>query len=256
MILEVKGLGFNYHNSRTIFHGVSLGVDRGEILSILGPNGSGKSTLLNCIANLYRPKTGEIFLNGQQMSKMSLLQVARVLGYVPQIHTPAYAFSVREFAVMGRTPYIGAFAKPSAEDYRIADEALERMGIAHLKDKPYTEISGGERQQVTIARVIAQKPQLILLDEPTAHLDYGNQHRVVQMLRQLAGEGYALIMTTHNPEHAIILNGKVAILNRQGLLSVGKAAKTLSAETLSDLYGLSIKTIYDQDAKRTVCVVC
>lgn len=256
MILEVNNLSFHYHNSRTIFHEVSLNVDKGEVLSILGPNGSGKSTLLNCIANLYSPKSGEILLNGQPMSKMNLREVARVIGYVPQIHTPAYAFSVREFAVMGRTPYIGAFTTPGVEDYRIADEALERMGIAHLRDKPYTEISGGERKQVTIARVIAQQPQLILLDEPTAHLDYGNQHRVIQMLRQLAAEGYALIMTTHNPEHAIILNGKVAILNREGVLSVGQAAETLSAETLSNLYGLSIKTIYDEDAKRTVCVVC
>ena len=256
MILEVKDLGFRYDRGRPIFRDVSFKVKQGEILSILGPNGSGKSTLLNCIANLYSPEAGEIFLNGQPMSRMNLREVARVIGYVPQIHTPAYAFTVREFAVMGRTPYIGAFTVPGAEDYRIADEALERMGIAHLRDKPYTEISGGERQQVTIARVIAQKPQLILLDEPTAHLDYGNQHRVVQMARQLAAEGYALIMTTHNPDHAIILNGKVAILNREGELFVGQTAQTLSSETLSSLYGLAIKTKYDSDARRTVCVVC
>lgn len=256
MILEVKDLGFRYDRGRPIFRDVSFKVKQGEILSILGPNGSGKSTLLNCIANLYSPEAGEIFLNGQPMSRMNLREVARVIGYVPQIHTPAYAFTVREFAVMGRTPYIGAFTVPGAEDYRIADEALERMGIAHLRDKPYTEISGGERQQVTIARVIAQKPQLILLDEPTAHLDYGNQHRVVQMARQLAAEGYALIMTTHNPDHAIILNGKVAILDREGELFVGQTAQTLSSETLSSLYGLAIKTKYDSDARRTVCVVC
>ena len=256
MILEVNNLSFCYHNSRMIFHEVSFNVGEGEILSILGPNGSGKSTLLNCIANLYKPVSGEILLKGQPLSKMNLRDVARVIGYVPQIHTPAYSFTVREFAVMGRTPYIGAFATPTADDYRIADEALERMGIVHLRDKPYTEISGGERQQVTIARVIAQQPQLILLDEPTAHLDYGNQHRVVQMIRQLAAEGYAVIMTTHNPEHAIILNGKVAILNCEGVRSVGQAAERLNAETLSNLYGLSIKTIYDGDAKRTVCVVC
>lgn len=109
---------------------------------------------------------------------------------------------------------------------------------------------------MAIARVIAQKLQLILLDEPTAHLDYGNQHRVVQMARQLAAEGYALIMTTHNPDHAIILNGKVAILNREGELFVGQTAQTLSSETLSSLYGLAIKTKYDSDARRTVCVVC
>lgn len=255
MILEVNNLSFYYHSSRMIFREVSFSVDNGEVLSILGTNGSGKSTLLNCIANLYKPASGKILLNGRPMSKMNLREVARVIGYVPQIHTPAYAYTVREFAVMGRTPYIGVFTTPSPEDYRIADEALERMGIAHLRNKPYTEISGGERQQVTIARVIAQQPQLVLLDEPTAHLDYGNQYRVVQMIRQLAEEGYALIMTTHNPEHAIILNGKVAILNRQGILGVGQAAETLNAATLSNLYGLSIKTVYDNDAKRNVCVV-
>ncbi|MDD5014400.1 MAG: ABC transporter ATP-binding protein [Atribacterota bacterium] len=256
MILEVKNLSFNYHNSQTIFHDVSFNVDNGEVLSILGINGSGKSTLLNCIANIYKPKSGEIFLNGHPMSKMNLRDVAQVIGYVPQIHTPAYSYTVREFAVMGRTPYIGVFKTPSTRDYRIADEALERVGIVHLRDKPYTEISGGERQQVLIARVIVQQPQIILLDEPTAHLDYGNQHRTVQMIRQLAAEGYVLIMTTHNPEHAIILNGKVAILNRQGVLGIGQAAETLSAETLSNLYGLSIKTIYDDEAKRIVPIVC
>lgn len=256
MILETDNLSFHYHNGRLIFHSVSFNVGKGEVLSILGPNGSGKSTLLNCLANLYKPVTGEILLDGQPMSKMGLRDVACMVGYVPQIHMPTYAFTVREFAVMGRTPYIGAFATPSRDDYRIADEALERIGVAHLRDKPYTEISGGERQQVTLARVIAQQPQLVLLDEPTAHLDYGNQHRVIQMIRQLAEEGYALIMTTHNPEHAIILDGKVAILNRKGVLSIGQAAETLNAETLSDLYELSIKTIYDEDAKRKICVVC
>ena len=255
MILKVNDLSFCYHNSRTIFREVNFSVDKGEVLSILGPNGSGKSTLLKSIANPFEPVSGLILFNPRPISKMSLRSVARVIGYVPQIHTPTYAFTVREFVVMGRTPYIGAFTTPSAEDYRIADEALERMGIMHLRDKPYTEISGGERQQVTIARVIAQKPQLILLDEPTAHLDYGNQHRVVQMIRQLAAEGYAVLMTTHNPEHAIILDGKVAILNRKGLLNVGRAAEKLNAETLSNLYGLTIKTIYDNDAQRTVCVV-
>jgi len=256
MILEVNNLSFHYHNSRTIFHEVSFSVDNGEVLSILGTNGAGKSTLLNCIANLFKPDSGHILLNGQPMSKMNIRDVARIIGYVPQVHASAYAYTVREFAVMGRTPYIGTFATPSMEDYRITDEALERMGIAHLRGKPYTEISGGERQQVMIARVIAQQPQLILLDEPTAHLDYGNQYRVVQMIRQLAAEGYALIMTTHNPEHAIILNGKVAILNREGVLGVGQAAETLCAKTLSNLYGLNIKTIYDDEARRNVCVVC
>lgn len=256
MILDVKDISFHYTSGRTIFHDVSFSLDTGEVLTILGTNGAGKSTLLNCIANLYRPDSGQILLDGRPMSAMSMAEVAKIIGYVPQVHTPSYAYTVREFTVMGRTPYIGAFSTPSKEDYRIADEALERMHIAHLRDKAYTEISGGERQQVTIARAITQQPKIILLDEPTSHLDYGNQYRVVQMVKELAQEGYALLMTTHNPDHANILNGKVAILNREGVLGVGQAADTLTAETLTQLYGLKVKTIYDEDAGRNICIVC
>ena len=257
MILEVEDLSYRYRNgNRTIFHDVSFSLDKGEVLAILGANGAGKSTLLNCIANLFRPTSGQIRLNGKPMEHMSMRDVAKIIGYVPQIHTPAYAYTVREFVVMGRTPYIGSFASPSAEDYRIADESLERMGISHLRDKVYTEISGGERQQVTIARVITQQPQIILLDEPTAHLDYGNQYRVVQMVKALADEGYSLLMTTHYPDHAIILNGKVAILNREGVLGIGLSADTVNEDTLSRLYGLHVKTVYNEDAERNICFVC
>ena len=256
MILQVKDLSFRYDSSRRIFQHVNFELDKGEVLSILGTNGAGKSTLLNCLAGLFRSESGEILLDGVSMNNMSMRDVAKVVGYVPQIHTPTYAYTVREFTVMGRTPYIGAFATPSKEDYRITDEALERMNISHIADKPYTEISGGERQQVTIARALTQQPRIILLDEPTAHLDYGNQYRVVQMIKELAGEGYALIMTTHNPEHAVILDGKVAILNREGVLGVGQAADSLNGETLSKLYGLNIKTVFDPDAGRNICVVC
>ena len=255
MILDVQNLSFRYYNSRMIFHDVSFSLDAGEVMCILGTNGAGKSTLLNCVAGLFTPASGSIFLNGTDTAHMSMRDIARVIGYVPQIHTPAYAYTVREFTVMGRTPYIGTFSKPSKADYALADAALARLGIDDLAEKNYTEISGGERQQVTIARVLTQDPRLILLDEPTAHLDYGNQFRIVQMVRQLSQEGYALIMTTHNPDHAIMLGGKVAILDRRGILGVGQAAEMLTAETLTDLYGLHIKTVFDPDAGRNICVV-
>lgn len=255
MILDVKDLSFKYYNSRMIFHDVSFSLDAGEVMCILGTNGAGKSTLLNCVAGLFTPASGSILLNGTDTAHMSMRDIARVIGYVPQIHTPAYAYTVREFTVMGRTPYIGAFARPSKADYEMADSALKRLGIEKLAEKNYTEISGGERQQVTIARVLTQDPKLILLDEPTAHLDYGNQFRIVRMVRQLADEGYALIMTTHNPDHAIMLGGKVAILDRNGVLGVGQAAEMLSAGTLSNLYGMEIKTVFDEDAGRNICVV-
>lgn len=255
MILDVQNLSFSYDKKRTIFHDVNFSLEKGEVLSILGTNGAGKSTLLSCIAGLLKPRSGDIYLNNQSMKNLTMREIAKIISFVPQVNLPTYAFTVRDFTVMGRSPYISAFGSPSKKDYEIADEALARMNIYHLREKLYTEISGGERQQVSIARALTQQPQIILLDEPTAHLDYGNQFRVVQMIAQLADEGYALIMTTHNPDHAIILNGKVAILDKNGVLGVGQASESLSGETLSKLYGLNIKTIYDPDAGRNVCIV-
>lgn len=253
-ILEVKDLSFSYDNSRIIFEKVNFSVDKGKVFTILGRNGAGKSTLLNCVANLFVPKSGEILLNGQPMKKMKLTDVAKVIGYVPQVHNPAYSYTVRDFVVMGRTPYIGSLSKPSKSDYDKVDAVLEELNIMKLRDKTYTAISGGERQQVTIARAMVQEPQIILLDEPTAHLDYGNQLRTVKMIRRLADRGFGIIMTTHNPDHAMLLGDTVAILDKEGHLNVDKAENSLTEEALSELYDIDLKMIYIEDAKRKVCV--
>ncbi len=254
MILEVKNLSFSYAQGRTIFEDVSFGLKEGEILSILGTNGAGKSTLLNCIANLFKPAKGEILLDDKPMSKMDLKDIAKLIGYVPQVHNPAYSYNVIDFVVMGRTPYIGYFSSPQEEDYAIAEEALKKLNIYHLADKAYTEISGGERQQATIARVMAQDPKVILLDEPTAHLDYGNQLRTVHMIKQLAEAGYAVIMTTHTPDHVIILGGHVGILNKQGRFEVGAMESMMSSERLSQLYQMELGVLYIEQAKRKACI--
>ena len=256
MIMEVRNLSFQYHNSRTIFSDVNFDIDQGEVLSIIGINGAGKSTLLNCLAALFSPKTGEIFLEGKPLKNMSRPDIAKVIGYVPQTHNAIYAFTVLEFVVMGRTPHIGFLSSPSKADYKIADEALEKMHISHLRDKAYTEISGGERQLALIARVIAQQPKLILLDEPTSHLDFGNQYRTVELIKELSDMGFAVIMTTHMPDHAIILDGKVGVLDRNGHLAVGTASEIMTDGNLSDLYGINVKTKFITEADRTVCVIC
>ena len=186
MILEVKDLEFSYSSGRTIFEHVSFSLDKGRVFTILGRNGAGKSTLLNCLANLFVPNGGDILLNGVSMRSMKQKDVAKVIGYVPQVHIAAYAYTVRDFAVMGRTPYIGLVSNPRREDYEKVDKVLNELNIYHLRNKSYTEISGGERQLVTIARVMVQEPELILLDEPTAHLDYGNQLRAVRLIKRLA----------------------------------------------------------------------
>ncbi len=254
MILEVENLAYRYHNGPAIFQDINFRLEQGEILSILGTNGAGKSTLLNCLGNLYTPCTGEIRLDGTSMRRLPLTQVSRLVGYVPQIHYPVYAYSVRNFVVMGRTPYIGAFSRPKKEDYEKADQALEKLHISHLAEKAYTEISGGERQQVTIARALAQEPKVILLDEPTAHLDYGNQIRTVRLIRELADEGYGVIMTTHNPDHVLMLGGKVGVLDREGRMEFGDAGVILTEEKLSRLYQVRLRLVQVEGLDREACV--
>lgn len=254
MILEVQDLGFSYHRGRTIFSDVNFSLDSGEVLTILGPNGAGKSTLMNCMANLLNPSSGRVLLEERDIRQIPLKEVAKIIGYVPQTHTPAYGYSVRDFVVMGRAPYLGMFQKPSEEDYALVDRVLDEMNIAKLADRPYTEVSGGERQQASIARVIVQEPKIIMFDEPTNHLDYGNQLRTVGMIKDLARRGYAVVMTTHMPDHAILLGGKVVILDQDGKLQVGAAEDILQEPLLRRIYRSDLHILYLEELGRKVCV--
>ena len=236
MKLEVNNLSFKYLNSRVIFDQVNFELEKGQILSVLGPNGAGKSTLLNCIGNLMTPQKGIIRLNGEAVDKMPPKKVAQRIGYVPQIHIPTYEYTVREFVVMGRTPYLGKMRSPGDADYEQVERALDMVGIKHLIEKPYTQISGGERQLVTIARAIVQEPDFILLDEPTAHLDFGNQIKTMRLVKKLAENGFGIIMTTHNPDQVFYTGGFVALLDRQGKLHCGVPEDILTEPALTQLY--------------------
>ena len=254
MILDVKNLSFGYHRDHILFKDVNFSVDKGEIFSILGSNGIGKSTLLNCIANLLTPLDGEIMLNGVSLKNMNLRKIAKTIGYVPQIHDVAYAYEVRDYIVMGRAPYLGMFAKPSREDFRLADMTMEELGISHLAGRAYTELSGGERQQVSIARAIVQQPDIIILDEPTNHLDYGNQLRMIQMIRKLARNGYGIIITSHMPDHVLLLDGNVGILGENGHLQVGTTREIMNKKNLEELYHVEIFMVHVDEVGRNVCV--
>lgn len=254
MRLEVAKIAYHYHTQRKVFSDVSFTVDQGEIFSILGSNGAGKSTLLNCLANLCTPVEGEVYLDGIPMHKLELRQIARKIGYVPQIHIPAYGYAVRDFVVMGRAPHIGRFSIPGKIDYQMADEAIEKLGITHLADRSYTELSGGERQQAMIARVIVQEPELILLDEPTSHLDYGNQLRTLKLINTLAAQGYGVIMTTHTPDHAILLGGKTGLLDSDGHMCSGPSLEIISEHNLRQIYRSDIRLVYIGSLGRKACV--
>ena len=238
MILEADKLSFSFEGGKKVFQDVSFSLEKGEILTILGPNGAGKSTLLNCLANLYRPDSGRILLNGKPLDSYKVRDVAKIMGYVPQNHVPAYAYSVRDFVVMGRAPYLGTFQQPSEEDYALTDQVLEEMGMSELAFRPYTNISGGERQQAVIARAIVQQPELILFE----------------MIRRLADKGYSIILTTHMPDHAIILNGKVGVLSPDGSFCCGSTEELMQEELLCRLYHSPLRIVYVKEVGRKVCI--
>lgn len=254
MILEVKDLSFGYEKNRTLFEHVTFSVGKGEIFCILGSNGIGKTTLLNCIANLLSPQKGSIYLHGKRLEELSLKEIAQKISYVPQMHNAAYAYEVQDYVVMGRAPYLGTFAQPSPKDYALAQETLKELGILHLAERPYTELSGGERQLVSIARAIVQEPEIIILDEPTNHLDYGNQFRMIQLISRLSQKGYGIILTSHMPDHVMQLNGNVGVLGRDGKLQVGTTEQIMTKENLEDLYQVGIHMVYVEEIGRRICV--
>ncbi len=255
MIYEINNLSFSYPQAeRSILNDVSLTLAEGAILSILGPNGAGKSTLLNCMAGLLKPTLGRIELCGRDMSEMAFREIAQVMGYVQQIHTPAYGYSVLHFVTMGRAPRIGMFSRPGEADKKAAWDALETLEIAHLAHKPYTEISGGEMQKAVIARAIVQEPRVILFDEPTAHLDSGNQLRVLSIILDMAERGFSVVMTTHNPDHALLLGGDVAILSRDGHLRTGACNEIITEQLLLEIYNTQLCLIPVPELSRVACI--
>lgn len=253
-LLEVRQAAFSYEEGRSIFSDVSFSLDNGDLFTILGPNGSGKSTLLNCIARINPLKSGQILLAGQDISRLSAHKIAQKIAYLPQQVHFSYGYSVREFVVMGRTPHLGMFARPRREDYQLVDETIELMKLEHLAYKAVTQISGGELQLACIARAIVQKPELILFDEPTSALDYGNQLRALRLIKKLSSEGYAIIMTTHNPDHPILLGGQAGVLSRHGAMETGSVDHILQQNRLSELYGTKLHIVYVDEISRVACL--
>ncbi len=253
-LLQVKDLGFSYDGSRQIFKDISFEVHAGEIVCLLGPNGIGKTTLLNCLARLREPLQGSVLLNGEDMANLPARDIARIIGYVPQTLLPSFDYTVLEYVVTGNAPWMGTFEKPGPEHYQRAEAALEQMAISHLAHKPYTRISTGELQQVSIARAIAQKARLILMDEPTAHLDYGNQLKVLRLIKDLSAKGYAVVLTTHNPDQVLLLDAKTAVIDHKSIFHFGAWQDILTEELITAMYGVPLRLIKVEGIDRMVSV--
>jgi len=254
MILEINDAGFAYESTgRTVFEHVNLSVSAGEILCILGPNGVGKTSLLKCISGLLKPAQGRILCKGKDIQTLNRSIAARIISYVPQMHNPVFAYTVFDTVLMGRTPYLGYFSFPDSKDEKIAQNAIDSLGIGHLADKSYTEISGGERQLVLFARTLAQQPELIVLDEPTSHLDYGNQLKILSLIHQLSRQGTAVIMTSHNPDHAFMVADKVGIMFDKQIRDIGSPQEVITEKILMTIYGIKVRLLRD-DAFGRICV--
>ncbi len=251
-LFEVKNISFDY-DGEEIFSNISFSIDKGDVLCILGPNGTGKTTLIKCLNGLHDIKSGEISVNGNDMKKLSFKQISKHIGYIPQSHVPSFPFKVFDVVLMGRAPYLNLTDSPKDEDVEIAEDALKTLGIEDLKDKEYTNLSGGERQLVFLARVLCQKPDILILDEPTSHLDFGNQIKLLEIIDNLAKSGLSIIMSSHFPDHAFLSSTKVAIMKDGGFIDFGTPDDVVSEENLRKAYSIDVKLI-ELDNKRKVCV--
>lgn len=239
MQLQAFDLHFAHHG-RPVLTGVNLSLGSGEVLALLGANGSGKSTLLRLMLGFVVPDKGLIELNGRSLNLQKRRDIARCVAYVPQMHAPHFPYTVREIAMLGRLPASGFGRAPSAADQDFVDTILQRLQIGHLAERPYTEISGGERQLALIARALAQGARILILDEPMTGLDYGHQLRLLERLRDLAAEGYAILKTTHHPEHALLASNRVALLIQGRIEADGMPADVVTPAAINRLYGVSV----------------
>ncbi len=244
MSLAGRGLSIGYRE-RMVGRGLDIALDEGEVLALLGPNGGGKTTLLKTLLGILKPLAGEALIDGRSLAAYSIRERARRIAYVPQLHVPSFAFTVETVVLMGRTAHGNLFSRPSAKDRAVASRALEQFGIRSLAQRPYTMISGGERQLVLLARALAQEPQFIVLDEPTASLDFGNQGKVMREIRALAAAGHGVLFTTHDPNHALRAADRAYLLRDGARIAEGAVAAVLTREQLEDLYRAPVEMLTD-----------
>lgn len=253
MSLEVKDLSFGY-DERIVLNNMSLTAHSGEVLSILGPNGVGKSTLFKCILGLLPNYTGRVTVNGFNASDLSVRELARQIAYVPQRSEPVYNFSVQEIVLMGTTNALGLFSSPGKTALAKVDKALERLGISELSRRCFHHTSGGERQLIMIARALVQEAPILLLDEPTANLDRGNQIMVLNQIKALAKDGYTVVQTTHDPEHSYMFSDRILTMKNGAVLSCSSPRNILNKETMKLLYEVDMEVSSLFDDKARFCV--
>ena len=255
MTIAARGADIGYPG-RVVGRAIDLTLEDGEVLCILGPNGSGKTTLLRTLLGLLPALGGVVTVNGADIRGVPRDRLAREIAYVPQASVPAFDFTAEEIVLMGRTAHMGPFSPPSGRDREIARAALQRLGVGDLAPRAITAVSGGERQLVLIARALATEAKAIVMDEPTANLDFGNQARVLGQVAGLRDAGVSILLCTHDPDHAFQVADRVLLLRDGRAITLARTGDALTAENLSALYGVPVHVAEVRTAAgvRRVCV--
>ncbi len=251
-LMQAQDVNFAYRG-RKVINDIILTVRQGEVVSLLGPNGSGKTTLLKILLGLLHTQSGTVLFEGRPLKAYPRHELARRIAYVPQVHREAFAYTVEDVVLMGRMPYHSFFSTFSAKDRKIAETSMERLGILHLKDRPYTEISGGERQLALIARALTQGADTLIMDEPANGLDFGNQIRLLDQIADLARDGYTFIMSTHFPDHALWIADHVIMLQKGSVVADGKPDEVMNEEAIFQLYNTEV-SIFTFNGSVVTCV--
>ena len=246
MTLEVRNLSFRHKGQReAILRDVSFCAEAGRVTVILGPNGSGKSTLFKCNVGLWAHYRGEVFAGGLDARKLSVQERAQVFAVVPQEHEPPFPYRVFDVVLMGRAPRVGLLSSPKKKDYDKAKEAMDTVGITPLAQRPYTKISGGERQLTLLARALAQEAPIMVLDEPTSHLDFRNQIRVLSTIRAIAREkNLTILVTLHDPNIAALFSDHAVVLKDGAVFRSGSPRHIINEDLIREVYGVETKAVW------------
>lgn len=242
MSIEVENLCFDY-SSHKVLKDISFTAKKGKLLSVLGPNGVGKSTLFRCILRLLSGYSGSIRLEGTDIKKLSARKLAHLIAYIPQSHYPSFNYSVTDMVMMGTAHQLSPFSSPGKKEREQTRKALEQLNIGSLAERGFSRLSGGEQQLVLIARALAQQAKILLMDEPTSNLDFGNQLRVLQQIKNLSDEGYTILLSTHNPQHALMYSDYIIALFDGSIIADGAPHKVMNEDLLGRLYNVEVQIV-------------
>ncbi|MDR0490706.1 MAG: ABC transporter ATP-binding protein [Oscillospiraceae bacterium] len=255
-MININGVHFSYGKHK-VLNNVSFSIEKGEFVCVLGANGSGKTTLLKTILAFLRPQQGAVTLYGQNVHDIGEKELAKKIAYIPQVHTPPFPFKVKDVVLLGRTPHLSYTCRPTAKDERVARDAMDRLGIGTLAEKRYTELSGGQRQMIIIARALTQQPEILIMDEPTTSLDFGNQYIVLAQMLELAREGISVLMVTHDPDHAIYCADRIIAMKSGSILAAGDTRDVINEPVMRRIYNMTIKVrdvSIDRHSRATICI--